>query len=92
MVCGPQGSKNGLGWAAGERKVILYAGDGRIAGRDHKWVQDALSVTVEMLQRMGLETNIKKSKTMVCTTDNIWGKLGEHAYRRWATGEGSSYR
>ena len=46
VVCGPQEAQHGLGWAAGERNVIFYADDVRIAGRDHEWVQDVLLVTV----------------------------------------------
>ena len=65
VVCGPHEAKHGLGWEAGERNVIFYADDDRIAGQDHEWVQDALSVTVAMFRRMGLDTNIEKSKTMV---------------------------
>ena len=42
VVCGPQESKHGLRWAAGESNVILYAENGRIAGQDHMWVQDSL--------------------------------------------------
>ena len=55
VVCRPQEDHHGLGWAAVERNLIFYAGDGRIAGRDHVWVQDALSVTVEMFHRMDLK-------------------------------------
>ena len=73
LVCGPQEAKHGLGWAAGERNVIFYADDVRIAGRYHEWVQDALLVTVEMFRSMGLKKNINNSKTMVCTTGFIWG-------------------
>ena len=47
--------------------------DGRIAGRDHEWVQNALTVTVAMFRRMGLETNLEKTKLMVCTPGFIWG-------------------
>ena len=65
VVCGPHEAKHGLGWEAGERNVIFYADDDTIAGQDHEWVQDALSVTVAMFRRMGLDTNIEKSKTMV---------------------------
>ena len=35
VVCGPQEAKHGLGWAAGERNVIFYSGDGMIVGQDH---------------------------------------------------------
>ena len=45
-------------------------------GRDHKWVQDALSVMVTMFCRMGLETNLMNTKAMVCTLGFIWGKWG----------------
>ena len=58
VVCGPQEAHNGLRWAVGERNLIFYANKGRIAGQDHMWVQDALSVTVAMFCRMGLETNL----------------------------------
>ena len=71
VVFGPQRAKHGLVWAAGERSVILYADDVSIAKQDHEWVQDTLSVTVEMFQRMSLEKNIKKSYTMVCTPGYI---------------------
>ena len=68
--------------------MISYADNGRIAGRDHEWVQDALSVTVEIFRSMGLETNVKNSKTIVYTSGYIWWKWGEHVYKRWVTGEG----
>ena len=35
VVCGPQEAQHGLGWAVGERNLIFYADDGRIAGRYH---------------------------------------------------------
>ena len=60
--------------------------DGRIGGRDHIWVQDNLAVSVEMFQRMGLETNLEKTKDLVCNPGYIWGKWSEAAYKRRATG------
>ena len=56
--------------------MIFYAGDGRIAGRDHKWVQYSLLVIVAMFQRMSLDTNLEKSKTMVCTPSTYRGGGG----------------
>ena len=35
VVCEPQEAEHGLVWATGERNVIFYTDDGRIAGRDH---------------------------------------------------------
>ena len=36
VVYGPQEAKHGLGWAAGESNLILYAEDVRIVGQDHQ--------------------------------------------------------
>ena len=35
-----------MGWVKGERNLVFYVDDKRIAGRDHIWVQEALTVTV----------------------------------------------
>ena len=48
VVCIPQEARHGMGWAAGERNLIFYADDGRICVRDHIWVQDTLTVSVEI--------------------------------------------
>ena len=76
----------------GERNLIFYVNNGRIAGRDHKWFQDSLSVMVAMFQRMGLEMNLEKSKTLVFIPGYIWVKWEEHEYKRQATGEGEKCR
>ena len=92
VVCVYQEDQHGLGWAVGERNVIFCADDSRIVVRDDKWVQDALPVVVEIFRRVGLDTNLDKSKSMVCTPRYIWGKWGEQAYKIWVTGEGATYR
>ena len=61
-------------WAAGERNLVFYADDRRVVGRDHIWAQDALMVAVVMFRRVGLETNLEKTKALVCTPGYIWGK------------------
>ena len=38
VVCGPQEAQHGLGWVSGEKNMVFYAKDGRIAGQDHEWV------------------------------------------------------
>ena len=40
--------------------LFLYLDDGRIAGKDHEWVQDALTVMVAMVWQMGLDKNLEK--------------------------------
>ena len=91
-VCSPQEAQHGMVWALGEIKLVFYGYDGEIFGRYHEWVQDALAVTVAMFRGMGLETNLKKTKAMVCTQGFIWGKWGDLAYKRRATGEGETFR
>ena len=92
VVCIPQEAQHGLVWEAGERNIIFYANNGRIAGRDYVWVQDALSVTVAMFRRMGLEKNLENNKTIVFTPGFVWGEWGEQACKRRATGEGATFR
>ena len=57
LVCVPQESKYVLGWVSGESNLVFYTNDGRVAGRDHEWVHDALTVTVYIFCRVGIETN-----------------------------------
>ena len=35
LFWGPQEARHGMGWAAGKRNLIFYAGYRRIGGRDH---------------------------------------------------------
>ena len=50
-------------------------------------MQDALMVTVTMFRRVGLETNLEKTKALVCTPRYIWGKCSKSLYKRKATEE-----
>ena len=85
--CVPQEAQKGLEWEAGERNLVFYTNGSRITGRDHKWVLDVLKVTISMLHRVGLGTNLKKIKSMVCKPSFIRGKWGEKDHKRRATGE-----
>ena len=80
-VCGTQDSQHRLVYFAGERKLVFYANNGMIAGRDHEWVQNILKVTLAMFRRLGLGTNLDKTKSMVCTPGFIWDKWSEEAYK-----------
>ena len=59
-LCIPQEAQHGMGWAAGERNIVFYVDDRRIASQDREWVQDALMVTVAMFRQMGMDKNLKK--------------------------------
>ena len=76
----------------GERNLVFYGDDGRIAGKYHIWVKDALMLTVTMFKRVGLNTNIEKTKLLVCSPIYIWGKWIEEAYKCRSTGVGETFR
>ena len=58
----PQEAHHGFGWSAGEYNICLYADDGRISGRNPIWVLTNLKVLVRMFYRVGLQTNLGKTK------------------------------
>ena len=64
-VCRPQEVQHGLGWVTGERNLVFYVDDGRMAGQDQIWVQETLMVTVKMFRSVELKTNQKNTKSMV---------------------------
>ena len=41
---------------------------------------------VAVFYRMGLDTNLENTKSMVCTPGFIWGKWSEKAYKLWSMG------
>ena len=55
------------------------------------WVQAALTKTVIMFERVGLQMNLNKTKDMICTPGLIGEKQGSEAYKRQATGEGPTF-
>ena len=90
IVYEPQEARHGMSWATGEKNLVFYAGDRRISGRDHIWVKVSLMGIVEMLRRVVIDTNLEKTKALVCTPGYIWGKWREEVYKRRATGEGET--
>jgi hypothetical protein len=47
--------------------AIFYVDDAYHAARDPDFLQVALTSLVSLFERVGLETNIKKMQTMICT-------------------------
>ena len=52
----------------GENNICFYADDGQIAGLDPIWVHTAMMTMVRMFERFGLQTNLNKTKAMICKT------------------------
>ena len=66
-VCGSQEDHHRVGWVAGERNILFYVYNRRIKFRDLYWLQDSLSVTVDMFRSVRMETNLDQMKAVVCT-------------------------
>ena len=64
-ICVPQEAQNGFGWSEMEHNICLCADDGRIAGQDPIWVQTELTIMVRNFERVGLQTNLNKTKAMI---------------------------
>ena len=64
-ICVPQEAQHGFGWSEGEHNICFCADDGRIAGRDPIWVQTELTTMVRNFERVGLQTNLNKTKAMI---------------------------
>ena len=69
-----------------ERKLVLYADVGRIAWRDPDCIHNAMAVMVVMFCRVSKETNLEKTKAMVCTSVFIQVQIGDDAYKQKVTG------
>ena len=70
----------------GEHNICFYAYDGQISGQDPIWVQAALTKMVRMFERVGLQTNLDKTKAMIFTLGFVWGQQGAEAYKQRTTG------
>ena len=90
-ICGTQEAQHGFGWSVGEHNICFYTDGGRISGQDPIWVQSVLTTMVRMFEIVGLQTNLDKTKAMICTPGFIWGQQGSDVYKQRATGEGTKF-
>jgi hypothetical protein len=58
-----------------EQLALFYANDGLLAARNHLWLQMVLLRLCELFERLGLRTNVQKTKTMTCTPGYISGQV-----------------
>jgi hypothetical protein len=66
--------------------AIFYVDDMYIASRDPVFLQQAINGLVSAFERVGLETNIKKTQAMTCTPGTIRLQLPTESYLRMRTG------
>ena len=86
-VFGPQEAQHGFVWEAGEHNICFYADDGHISGQYSIWVQTTRTAMIRIFKRIGLQTNLGRTKSIICTPGFIWGKQGVEANKRRATWE-----
>ncbi len=51
--------------------AIFYVNYAYLASRDAEFLQRALDLLVSLFERVGLETNVSKAQTMICTPGRI---------------------
>ncbi len=66
--------------------AIFYVDDMYIASRDPVFLQRAIEGLVTAFERVGLETNTKKTQAMTCTPGTICLQLPTDSYLRMRTG------
>ena len=60
--------------------AVFYVDDAYLASRDPAFLQRAIDLIVELFARVGLETNFKKTQTMICTPGRISIQLPTASY------------
>jgi hypothetical protein len=68
---------------------LFYADDGCIASTDPELLQDQKDVLIALFQRVGLRTNVNKTKAETCIDRKIRTRLLEPAYTGMRSGLGT---
>jgi hypothetical protein len=66
--------------------TIFYVDDAYLASRYAGFLQRALDLLVSLFERVGLETNVSKTQTMICTPGRIRTQLPADSYRQLRRG------
>ena len=61
----------GVGEEIRQFLAAFYADDGLVQSRDPARLQASLDTLVSLFERVGLRTNVSKTKTMVCIPGRI---------------------
>ena len=77
-----EAAKNGVAEMARTFIVLFYVDDGYIASRDPVFLQTCLDILVGIFERVGLFTNVKKTKAMTCLPGKIRYSLSEETYKK----------
>ena len=67
--------------------MAFYADDGRMENEDPRKLQNNISIFCDLFERVGLKTNIKKTKFMVIRGPSAPRALEEEVYNRMCGGK-----
>jgi hypothetical protein len=70
--------------------AIFYVDDAYLASWDAEFLQYALTHLVNLFERIGLQTNMTKTQTMICTPGRIRRQLSTESYRWMQQGQVSA--
>ena len=62
--------------------AIFYVDDAYLASRDAEFLQGTLDIIIRLFEWVGLQTNTKKTQTMICTPGHIRTQLPIESYCR----------
>ena len=71
---------------------LFYADDGMVASSNTRWLQWEFDTLVGLFGRVGLQTNVGKTVSIVCRPRHAAGTQSEATYGRRMTREGPTYR
>ncbi len=67
--------------------AIFYVDDAFLASWDAGFLQHALTLLVDLFERVGLQANTSKTQMMICTPGRIRTQLPSESYHRMQTGQ-----
>lgn len=82
----------GLGRLIAELLAVFFADDGLVASRDPVFLQKGFDILTDLFRRVGLRTNVEKTKFMTCLPGYISSSLSSEAYLHRMTGLGDNLR
>ena len=82
LMMGDEAAMEGYGEEFRRMLAIFYADDAFVASRLAPFLQEALDTLVDLFERVGLRTNVRKTKTMVCVPGKVRTRWRDSSYRR----------
>ena len=70
----------------------MYADDKMVESTDPEWLQLKFNMLTGLFDRVGLQTNVRKTVGMVCRKFWAAGVRVDEAYTRRMTGKGRSFK